>query len=333
MSMAGIASARAAGLGLGICLALALGLQSGLAGAATAAPSAAATLVRHGTAHDALYDLAFEGGSGIAVGAFGAVLVSADGGRLWAEQWTSPRREALLGVARRAGHCVIVGQMGAIYSAADCRQWRAAPPVTTARLTAVAMNRDGLAYAVGAFGSVLRSSDWGVSWTPVAIDWSGITDDGAEPHLYSVHVADDGNVTLAGEFELILRSDEGGARWRVLHKGERSLFGLYIGEQGRAYAVGQSGAVLTSSDGGASWRSLASGTSAILTGIAASGGQLVASGINTIIGSRDGGATWQALRSPLVKGAWHQAVAASEDGGKRRLLSVGAGGVVLELNN
>lgn len=333
MSMAAIASARQAGLGLGLSLGL---LSALLPGAATAAPSApdAAVIVRHGTAHDALYDLAFEGGSGIAVGAFGSVLVSADGGRLWAEQWTSPRREALLGVARRAGHCVIVGQMGAIYSAADCLKWRAAPAVTTARLTAVAMNRDGIAYAVGAFGSVLKSSDWGASWAPVALDWSHISDDGAEPHLYSVHVADDGNVTLAGEFELILRSGDGGASWRVLHKGERSLFGLYFGEQGKAYAVGQSGAVLASSDGGASWRSQDSGTSAILTGIAASGGQLVATGINTIIGSRDGGASWHALQSPLVKGAWHQAVAASEDGGgKRRLLSVGAGGLVLELNN
>lgn len=318
---------------------LAVGMLAAAASAAAAgtAPAAGAqvSLVRQGSAHDALFDLAFEGRNGIAVGGFGTLLASADGGQHWSTLWSAPRGAALFGVARRAGKCVVVGQKGAIYSARDCRQWQAAPSVSAARLTAVSMNGNGTAYAVGAFGTVLKSTDWGASWSALTMDWSGVTEQGAEPHLYAVAVGEDGVVTVAGEFELILRSSDGGAQWKVLHRGERSLFGLALQDNGKGYAVGQSGAVLSTADGGASWRSLASGTSAILTGIAATAdGQVVASGINTIVASRDSGASWQTLQSPMVKRAWHQAVAATEDAhGKARLLTVGAGGLILEVNN
>lgn len=313
---------------------LAAAVSASAAGAAAIADPQV-RLVRQGSAHDALFDLAFEGRNGIAVGSFGMILGSADGGQHWSGQWEAPRGAALFGIARRAGKCVVVGQMGAIYSANDCRHWKAAPSVSTARLAAVSMNDSGTAYAVGAFGTVLKSIDWGASWSLVAMDWSRVTEQGAEPHLYAVAVGEDGVVTLAGEFELILRSSDGGAQWKVLHKGERSLFGLALQGKGKGYAVGQSGAVLGTADGGASWRSLDSGTTAILTGIVATaGGQVVASGVNTIVASRDNGASWQSLQSPMVKRAWHQAVAASEDaGGKVRLLTVGAGGLILEVNN
>ena len=198
---------------------------------------------------------------------------------------------------------------------------------------AVSMNRSGLTYAVGAFGQVLMSSDWGRSWTPVAIDWHGITDDGAEPHLYAVDVRDDGSVTIAGEFELILRLRAGS--WKVLRKGKGALFGLTLQDDGVGYAVGQSGTVLATVDGGTTWRALDSGVSSILTGVAATpDGLVVATGVNTIVASRDQGRTWRAVQSPQIRGAWHQAVAASEYvPGKRRLVTVGAAGLMLELNN
>ncbi len=310
--------------------ALALGLLAAQAGAA-----APIKVIRQGSAHEALYDLAFEGVKGTAVGAFGTVLSTEDGGRTWGAAWSAPGREALFGVARRAGHCVLVGQNGAVIHADDCLRWAPAVKVTTARLMAVGMNRAGTAYAVGAFGAVLKSNDWGARWSVLPMDWSGVTAQGAEPHLYGVEVADDGAVTLVGEFELILRSTNGGAQWKVLHKGERSLFGIHTAGQGKAYAVGQSGAVLKSEDGGANWTSLNSGSSAILTGVAATdAGQVVATGINTIVASRNGGAMWEQVRSPLLKNAWHQAVAIGADGkGKPVWLVVGESGSILEVDN
>lgn len=309
-------------------------LLSGAAVSMAAPPSSGAKLLRHGTAHDALYDVVFEGEKGIAVGAFGNVLATADGGATWQVQAFPMKHLALMAVAMREGKCIAVGQTGLVYAAADCKTWKAAPSMTKSRLLAVDVTRQGLAYAVGAFGTILKSTDWGQSWAVQSVDWSTITDDGAEPHLYDIHVAEDGSVTAVGEFELVLRSSDG-QQWKALHKGERSLFGLSVVEGGKKmYASGQSGALLSSADGGATWVSHKTGTGAILTGVHATAqGEVLASGINAVVLSRDGGATWSPLNSKLVRNAWYQALAASEGtGGKRRLVAVGAGGTILELD-
>lgn len=303
--------------------------------AAPAIPSGAAgvKLIRRGTAHDALYDVAFEGERGIAVGAFGSVLVTADSGATWQVQPFPMKNLALMAVAMRNGKCIAVGQTGLVYAAKDCKTWQAAPSMTQSRLLAVAVNRAGLAYAVGAFGTILASSDWGQTWAVQQVDWSGITEGGAEPHLYDVHVADDGTVTAVGEFELVLRAGNG-KPWQVLHKGERSLFGLSVLDGGPMYATGQSGALLSSTDGGTTWASQNTGTEAILTGVHATPrGEVLASGINAVVVSRDGGQSWRAVNSKLVRNTWYQALASSEGaGGKRRLVAVGAGGSILELD-
>lgn len=305
------------------------------AGAVPGVPVAATfKQIRHGTPHDALYDVAFEGERGIAVGAFGNVLVTADGGATWQVQPFPMKHLALMAVAMREGKCIAVGQTGLVYAAADCKTWKAAPSMTKSRLLAVDVTRQGLAYAVGAFGTILKSTDWGQSWAVQTVDWSTLTDDGAEPHLYDIHVAEDGSVTAVGEFELVLRSSDG-QQWKALHKGERSLFGLSVVDGGKKmYASGQSGALLSSADGGATWVSHKTGTGAILTGVHATPkGEVLASGINAVVLSRDGGASWSPLNSKLVRNAWYQALAASEGpGGKRRVVAVGAGGTILELD-
>ena len=309
------------------------------AGGATA-PAAAAQpgagpvkQIRRGTAHDALYDVAFEGQRGVAVGAFGTVLATADGGSTWERQAFPMSNLALMSVAMREGKCIAVGQVGLAYTSDDCKSWKAVPTGTKSRLLSVDMNRQGLAYAIGGFGTILRSTDWGKTWAAQTVDWSNITTDGAEPHLYDLHVGDDGTVTAVGEFELVLRTSGDGSAWKVLHKGERSLFGLTV-TGGKLYAAGQSGAFLMSTNDGGTWNSVSTGTGAILTGVHASDkGELTLSGINSVVVSPDGGATWKSVASPLVRSASYQALATSEgSGGKRRLIAVGAGGSIIELD-
>ncbi|HJV27697.1 MAG TPA: YCF48-related protein [Aromatoleum sp.] len=288
-------------------------------------------VIRNGAAHDALFDLAFEGRQGIAVGAFGTILASEDGGANWRSLPAPAKTPVLLGVAMRAGRCLAVGQMGAVLAADDCRQWKNVASGNSSRLMAVSLNRDGLAYAVGAFGTVLRSGDGGLSWAPVAIDWHGIGDGGAEPHLYDVHVSDAGSVTVVGEFGVILRSADG-ARWQTVHRGEQALFGLAV-KEGAAYAVGQAGTVLASTDGGNSWKALHTGSAAILTGVWSDGrGRVVASGINAILRSEDGGASWRAMDSRLATRAAHNAVAAAAgEAGKPRVMTTGSAATLLDV--
>lgn len=329
LRLAALAAATAL---LGASLGLPALAATATATATPAADAAGVKQLRHGTRHDALYDVAFEGQRGIAVGAFGSVLASADGGATWQVQPFPMKHLALMSVAMREGKCIAVGQTGLVFTAPDCKTWQAVPPVTQSRLLAVAMNRQGLAYAVGGFGTILRSTDWGQSWTVQKVDWSGITPEGAEPHLYDLHVGEDGAVTAVGEFELVLRSGDG-QQWKALHKGERSLFGLAVLDGGQMYAVGQSGALLSSTDAGTSWTSRKTGTAAILTGVHATAtGEVLASGINALVRSRDAGASWNAVQSKLVRNAWYQALAVSTGaGGQQRLIAVGAGGSILQL--
>lgn len=302
-------------------------LGSGSALSASVEPK----VIAHGIAHDMLYGISMEGRNGIAVGDFGLTFETADGGVTWAKQAKPATNLGLFGVVRKQGHCIATGQSGVILTAADCKQWAVSPPVTKSRILSVAVNGAGTAYAVGGFGTLIKSADWGKTWQPVTIDWKNFNSDGAEPHLYDVHVAEDGEVTVIGEFELILRSKDGGS-WQALRKGKRSLFGLKILDNGEAYAVGQEGLILKSSDRGVSWVEQASGTQAILTGIwALPDGSAVASGIYTILSSANGGKSWQMDESKLAKKSWYQAVAGSGEkvDGKQNVVLVGSGGAIL----
>src|SRR3546814_19098553 len=112
---------------------------------------------------------------------------------------------------------------------------------------------------------------------------------------------------MAGEFGLILRSDEAGGSWRVLHRGDASIFGLTLGGDGRGYAVGQVGTVLRTDDNGKSWPKLSSGSKANLLSVqSVSHDVAVISGVRGGLVTHDGGQTWQA-RPPAPPGRGRQA--------------------------
>lgn len=302
---------------------------------ASAAETSSVVPVFRGSAHDFVFALSLEGRNGIAVGNHGLVVESADGGKTWARQEKLMTDAALFGVARKDGHCIAVGQSGAVFTSADCKQWQKSPAVTKGRILSVDVNSKGIGYAVGGFGTLLRTADWGKTWVPLTPDWKGLSDEAMEPHLYGVRVAEDGQVTVVGEFEAVIRSSDDGATWKVLHKGKRQLFGLQVLEGGEIYAVGQEGLILKSSDSGASWQEIQSGTKSVLTGVWADPqGMVVVSGIYTILYSDDRGRTWKKDPSPVAQLGWHQAVAAGDAGkdGRRNLTLAGAGGMILSVS-
>jgi photosystem II stability/assembly factor-like uncharacterized protein len=307
-----------------LCAALLVGL-----GASAQAMPPAPVVVRSGTAHEMLFDLAFDGMRGLAVGAYGAILASDDGGNQWQPARATEVSVALLGASVRNGRCIAVGQGGAMLVADDCRQWQSVPPVTEARLMAVSLNRHQLAVAVGAFGTVLRSRDNGHHWEALSLDWMQLNPDGFEPHLYDVHVADDGVITLVGESGLILRSTDG-ANWQVAHHGGPSLFGLTVAGS-RAFAVGQAGQVLASDNGGGSWRAQATGATALLTGVWTDGhGRVVVSGVNALIESTNGGRDWHPV-GPKPQASLVAVSAVARGPRETRVMTVGTAATVLEL--
>lgn len=323
----------------GLALASAMSCLIGWgAEAATAPPTVmwgdGVRVVHQGTRHEAWYDLYVDGPNRMAVGAAGAVRQSGDGGKTWATFTLPTQGRSLFALTGQGRTRVAVGQSGLIFRTDDAAQWHLVASGTQSRLMAVHMSSRGLAYAVGAFGTVLRSADAGKTWQPQPPQWADFTIDGAEPHLYGVHVAEDGTATMAGEFGLVLRVDPSGKVWQVLHRGEASLFGLTVAQDRKTwYAVGQGGYAIVSDNDGKTWRALATATNALLTRVTvSSSGAVLAIGANAILRSRDGGASWHHVGA-LPPNAWLQAVSPlpPAPGQAAHALAAGADGVLVEI--
>lgn len=322
------------GLGL-VAAALAAAAGAADAPAPAATPIPTRTLLQ-GVAHDALFAVAFDGANGIAGGAPGRVLRSADAGRTWQAETAFPSQLAVLGVALRDGRTLAVGQMGTIHRHEGQGAWAAADSGTKERLMSVSLNGAGLAIAVGAFGTLLKSTDAGRTWRTLALDWTPYLGEdqvaqGIQPHLFAVQVSEQGTIAIAGEYSLILRSSDGGATWTAVHRGggdAAGIFALDLRADGIGYAVGQDGLVLRSSDGGLRWAPLATMTKANLLGVSSAGDRVVISAMHDMLASGDGGASWRRVQSPDVQSGWYSGIGVTGDA----FVAVGHAGRVIKVN-
>lgn len=272
-----------------------------------------------GRPHQTLFAVDFDRARGIAVGGAGLMQLSEDGGRSWRQEKLETQGLALLGVDTFNGLDVAVGQSGIIFRRAANSSWQRVHSGTEQRLFGVSQGTNGLAIATGAFGSLLRSTDRGQSWTPVIVDWQALTGDMAEPHLYDVSFAGDGSVFVVGEFGLILRSGDGGQSWTVVRKDEASLFAIDLRPDGVGYAVGQSGTVLRTADNGLTWSALDVGTRELLLGICSDvHGEVVIAGMREVLRSLDDGVSWKAMSEGVLGTAWYTAVTKPGDGSRAR---------------
>lgn len=294
--------------------------------------------VMTGTAHDELYAIAFHGQVGIAVGAYGELLESRDAGKTWQQVEPVPTDLAILGVGLAQGHAIVVGQLGLILVLQSDGAWKKVASGTKNRLFSVAVQADGNAVAVGAYGTILRSTDGGGSWTSIGPkDWKGYAQFGDQPHIYSVNIAANGAITVSAEFGLILRTTDNGQTWQTVHKGDQqthvgdaSLFGMQIRPDGIGYAVGQVGTVLRTEDGGVTWKMVNVGSSAVLLGVHSDpDGHIVVTGMHTLLVSDDHGKTWQSAGGLGVTASWLEGVASPVAG--QPPFAVGAFGRVVQV--
>jgi len=313
---------------------------SAMPASAEAENGAIIQVITSGIPHSALFGISFDAGTGIAVGIGGSILSSTDGGKTWA---AVPQKEtdlALLAVERRGSHTIAVGQMGVALVEESPGQWKKVDSGVTGRLLSVSVNTSGVAVAGGEFGTLIKSTDGGQTWAENKPDWAAYADANSfgtgEPQVYSVHVSESGDVTVAGEFGMILRQDKGSDKWRVIRPitaGKPTIFAMSLSDSpiGNSYAVGQSGEVLISTDGGNTWFSNSVKTNANFLGVAqAPGGRVVITGMRVMVRSGNGGINWTPVEEGDTTTEWYQAVRFERQSG--RIMAVGHAGRIIQIN-
>ncbi len=186
-------------------------------------------------------------GAAVAVGAFGTVLSSADGGSTWTpvkpvwEQFAEAGTEPHVYAAHidEAGTITIAGEFALILrKAAGSDEWKLLNK-GEASLFALYLGTGGIGYAVGQNGTVLRSNDGGTSWAKL--------DAGTQAILLGVSASSDDRVTVTGMRDMRY-SPDGGQSWTaVTGGGVNTLWYQGIGQpegSSAALAVGQAGRIL-----------------------------------------------------------------------------------------
>ncbi|MFC5699341.1 WD40/YVTN/BNR-like repeat-containing protein [Pseudomonas sp. GCM10022186] len=142
---------------------------------------------------------------GWAVGAYGMIVHTRDGGKTWAfvPGLENPDRlhlNAVLGLA--AGNLLVAGEGGHLYRTNDAgRHWQRIQPSTPASLYKLMQLRDGRVLALGFGGTLLSSQDQGDSWQQVPLP--------VRAGLYGGVELDDGSLLLAGQGGVLLASRDG----------------------------------------------------------------------------------------------------------------------------
>ncbi|MEY8876706.1 MAG: WD40/YVTN/BNR-like repeat-containing protein, partial [Leptothrix sp. (in: b-proteobacteria)] len=163
------------------------------------------------------------------------------------------------------------------------------------RLTSLHIGSHGAqAWAIGASGQVITSTDSGAHWQAQA---SGVTD-----RLIALTFWDDNVHGWAlGMDGIIIATTNGGRSWTTLtHGDQHSLNDVWFTPDAqRGWAVGPGGRILASTDRGRTWHTQDSGVSTGLNRVRFLPDGLhgwIAGNAGTLLRSVDGGLSWQARR-------------------------------------
>lgn len=303
-------------------------------------------VITHATPHDRLFSVIFDADKGVAVGEAGLIMRTADAGKTWMRD-EAPTDLAMIDIASNGTRSIAVGQMGLILVNDGSGKWKKVESGTERRLLQVDINKNGLAFVVGAFGTLLKSTDGGETWVSVAPNWASLYDSGSgdtavlrdEPTNYIVDVQEDGSVLIGGEYGQIMRSPDGGICWDIVYRhpsgtglSAPTFFAISIREDGVGYVAGQSGLVARTTDHGHSWTYVKTPVDGNLFGVDSfANGQVVVIGQRTALRSTDNGETWNPIRGLDFSTNWYTGLGHAASAPAGEFIAVGHSGRIVRL--
>lgn len=193
-------------------------------------------------------------GTAVAVGEFGTIIKSADGGKTWAS--VAPDWPSLISTGAEphiytvqigeSNQCIAAGEFGLILRSSDgCNTWQAVHPAeeSASSIFALRLGLDDqgkpIGFAVGQSGRILKSVDGGRKWTDEA--------SGTEANLLGVDIAAAGRVVVTG-MRAMLISNNAGASWTPVNEIDIPVAWYQtpraVGASATVIAVGHSGRII-----------------------------------------------------------------------------------------
>lgn len=175
--------------------------------------------------------------NGFAVGAFGTLMATHDGGKNW-ESWIekidNPNSFHLNAISGIAGDVYIASEQGTVFKLDRTRQrFIALSTGYAGSFFGVVGNQDFL-LAYGLRGNAYRSADGGLTWQPVPT--------GRESGLVAAQIDEEGSLLVASQAGAVLRSDDQGQTFSTLSSVKPYLFaGLAPMDGDKVVIVGMSG--------------------------------------------------------------------------------------------
>lgn len=157
-------------------------------------------------------------------------------------------------------------------------------------------------FMVGAYGTILKTTNGGATWTMVG-------DLPTELDVYDVDVIDQNTawaVGYEGSVGFILKTTNGGATWEPQYVGGESVAGLnsvFFFDASTGFAVGHGGLIVQTTDGGATWTKKTSGTTQNLNGV--SGGVITSSVVTKVIWAVGGGGVILVNSQLMPSSSWN----------------------------
>ncbi|MEO0997533.1 MAG: YCF48-related protein, partial [Pseudomonadota bacterium] len=286
-----------------------------------------------------LVDIARAGERLVAVGEYGHIVYSDDGGATWANARV-PVSVMLTAVHfPTAERGFAVGHDGFVLATADAGEsWRisvdsrrlaelqvAAAERSIARLQALLdatpdddPEREDVVFE-------FENAEFDLE------DAEALLDTGIKSPLLDVHFVDERNGFAAGGYGVLLQTATGGETWALIsdrldNPDRNHLYSLARSSAGDLFIAGEAGVLFRSADDGQSWSRLSAGYDGSLFGVVAGGDDaLIAFGLRgRLFRSTDRGDTWSSVDS---------ANRSTMMGGRRladgRIALVGAGGAIL----